>query len=235
MKEEWRDIGIIDGVDYTGLYQISNYGQMRSLDRYEKFGKYERFRKGRIKEPHINKYGYVVISLCKDGKQTPPKKVSRLEAIAFNLPIPEHLKNVPIENLEIDHIDTNKLNNRLDNYRWTDRKGNLNNPLTRKHISEANKGRKMSPRSEEWKRKMSEMLKGRKISEEWKRKIGERNKNNSKISKVVLQIDRYTNEIINEFPSTMEVQRQLDYAYTHISACCLGKRKTAYGYKWSYK
>ena len=28
MKEEWRDIGIIDGIDYTGLYQCSNTGKM---------------------------------------------------------------------------------------------------------------------------------------------------------------------------------------------------------------
>lgn len=230
MEEEWRDIK-----GYEGLYMISSYGRTKTLDHYEKCGNFKRFRKGRIREPYINKYGYVVVSLCKDGKQTPPKKVSRLEAIAFDLPIPEELKHIPIEQLEIDHIDTNKLNNRLDNFRWCDRKGNANNPLTRKHISEANKGRKMPPRSEEWKRKMSEMLKGRKIGEEWKRKIGEGNKNNSKISKVVLQIDRYTNEIINEFPSIMEVQRKLDFAKTHISDCCLGKRKTAYGYKWSYK
>lgn len=213
MKEIWKPVK-----GYEELYMISSYGRIKSLDHYEKCGNFKRFRKGRIREPYINKYGYVVISLCKDGKQTPPKKVSRLEAIAFDLPIPEEFKHIPIEQLEIDHIDTNKLNNRLDNFRWCDRKGNGNNPLTRQHISEANKGRKMPPRSEEW-----------------KRKIGEGNKNNSKISKVVLQIDRYTNEIINEFPSIMEVQRQLDFANTHISDCCLGKRKTAYGYKWSYK
>lgn len=33
----------------------------------------------------------------------------------------------------------------------------------------------------------------------------------------------------------MEVKRQLDFAQSYISACCLGKRKTAYGYKWSFK
>ena len=36
MEEEiWRDVGIIKGVDYTGLYQVSNYGQVRSLDRLD--------------------------------------------------------------------------------------------------------------------------------------------------------------------------------------------------------
>lgn len=213
MEEIWKDI-----VGYEGLYMISSYGRVKSLDHYEKCGNFKRFRKGRIRESHINKYGYTVITLCKDGKITPPKKISRLEAIAFDLPIPEHLKDIPIEQLEVDHIDTNKSNDILNNLRWTDHYGNMNNPLTKKHISEAQKGKKMPPRSEEW-----------------RRKIGEGNKNNSKISKVVLQIDRYTNEIINEFPSIMEVERQLDFANTNISACCLGKRKTAYGYKWSFK
>lgn len=230
MEEIWKDIK-----GYEGLYMISSYGRVKSLDHYEKCGNFKRFRKGRIRESHIDKHGYTVITLCKDGKLTSPKKISRLEAIAFDLPIPEELKDIPIEDLEVDHIDTNRTNDILNNLRWTDHYGNMNNQLTKKHISEAQKGKKMPPRTEEWKRKMSEMLKGRKIGEEWRRKIGEGNKNNSKISKVVLQIDRYTNEIINEFPSTMEVERQLDFANSDISACCLGKRKTAYGYKWSYK
>ena len=32
MKEEWRDIGIIDGIDYTGVYQCSNTGLVRNLN-----------------------------------------------------------------------------------------------------------------------------------------------------------------------------------------------------------
>ena len=58
--------------------------------------------------------------------------------------------------------------------------------------------------------------------------------NHPSLSKTVLQIDKNTNEVIAEFPSTMEIKRQLGFAFTNISACCLGKRKTAYGYKWRY-
>ena len=41
MEEIWKNIGIIKGIDYTVLYQVSNYGQVRSLDRYvfDKIGK----------------------------------------------------------------------------------------------------------------------------------------------------------------------------------------------------
>lgn len=54
-----------------------------------------------------------------------------------------------------------------------------------------------------------------------------------KTSKTVYQ---YTldGELIAEYPSTMEVQRQLGYGQGNISKCCLGKRKTAYGYIWKY-
>jgi hypothetical protein len=67
--------------------------------------------------------------------------------------------------------------------------------------------------------RMTEKLKGR---------------NNTKKSKTIYQ---YTldGKFIKEFPSTMEVERQLGYSNGNISQCCLGKRKTAYGYVWKYK
>ena len=66
-------------------------------------------------------------------------RVSRVEAIVFNLPIPEHLEDISIEQLEVDHIDTNNSNDILNNLRWTDSKGNSNNPKTKEHYSEAQK------------------------------------------------------------------------------------------------
>ena len=52
-------------------------------------------------------------------------------------------------------------------------------------------------------------------------------------SKAVLQIDLITNEVIAEFPSISEVERQ--FGFRNISSCCLGKRKTAYNFIWRYK
>lgn len=85
----------------------------------------------------------------------------------------------------VDHINTDRFDNRAENLRWVTTKENCNNPLTRKHcseaklgkvltaehkkkISEANKGKH---RSEEHKRKISEARTGRTLSEETKRKI----------------------------------------------------------------
>lgn len=57
---------------------------------------------------------------------------------------------------------------------------------------------------------------------------------NGKESKTVYQ---YTldGEFLAEYPSTMEVKRQLGYAQSNISRCCLGGRPTAYGYIWRYR
>ena len=58
---------------------------------------------------------------------------------------------------------------------------------------------------------------------------------NGKLSKKVLQIDKKTNEVIAEFPSVSEVERQLGISHSNISLCCKGKYKTCGGFKWRYK
>lgn len=40
---------------------------------------------------------------------------------------------------------------------------------------------------------------------------------------------------IKEWKSTIEIQNQLGFANSNISACCNNKQKTAYGFKWKYK
>ena len=70
----------------------------------------------------------------------------------------------------VDHINTVTTDNRAENLRWVTHKENCNNPLTKKHYSEASRGRVLSV---ECKRKMSEAQKGRTLSEEAKRKISE--------------------------------------------------------------
>lgn len=102
--------------------------------------------------------------------------------------------------------------------------------------------------SEESKRKQSEKSKGRHPSEETRKKMskshsGEKHWNygrhwsdeyKRKQSRLVLQIDKNTNEVIAEFPSTMEVERQLGFNHSYITRCCNGFFKQAYGFKWSY-
>jgi hypothetical protein len=51
----------------------------------------------------------------------------------------------------------------------------------------------------------------------------------------VLQIDKNTNDIIQEFSSLKEASKMTGIASSTICNVCKGKGKTAGGYKWKYK
>ena len=105
--------------------------------------------------------------------------------------------------------------------------------------------------TEEAKKKISEAGK-RPCTEQAKRKMGLTNRgiNNGmygktisdyarklvikRFSKAVIQLDLDDN-IINRFSSASEAERYLNGKGSHVSCCCLGKRKTAYGYRWKYE
>ena len=93
-KEYWKPV-----VGYEGHYQVSNFGRVKSI----KFGK------ERILKPGTNKYGYLLVMLCKDGK-VKGFTVHRLVAEAF-LPNPH---NYPC----VNHKDENKQNNNVSNLEW---------------------------------------------------------------------------------------------------------------------
>lgn len=53
-------------------------------------------------------------------------------------------------------------------------------------------------------------------------------------SKRVLQLDKYTCEVIRKWDSAMQIERELGFSNCNICNCCNGKRKSVYGYKWRY-
>ena len=59
-------------------------------------------------------------------------------------------------------------------------------------------------------------------------------KTNGKQSKRVLQLS-LSGELIREWPSTKEIERQLGFNHSAVCNCCNGKQKTAYGFRWEYK
>ena len=123
MEEIWKDIYYYneptnEWVDYRGLYQVSNLGRVRSLDRTGKNGKYGvRIYKGKYLKTFNDRKGYLLLQLCKDGI---PKKyrISRLVYFTFN---PD-----ADTKLQVNHIDEDKLNNRLDNFNLMTCKENIN-------------------------------------------------------------------------------------------------------------
>lgn len=75
--EEWRPI---EG--YEGLYEVSNLGRVRSLDRVVKDSRCERKCKGKLLKLSPNGRGYLRVVLSKEGKSK-QHRIHRLVAIAF--------------------------------------------------------------------------------------------------------------------------------------------------------
>ena len=113
------------------------------------------------------------------------------------------------DGMQVNHINEIKSDNRLENL-------NLMTPKENTNWGTANERR-------------SKAHTGKIVSEETREKIG-------KISSIpILQLDKTTNYIINEWPNAEEVQRQLGLNHSHIRDCCNGKRKTCGGFKWQNK
>lgn len=107
--EIWKDIE-----DYEGLYQVSNLGRIKALEKIRFFGKYSKNKRvypEKILKVTYNKKkdGYYIVTLSKNGI---PKSytVHRLVLKAFS----ENIDNLPY----INHIDGNKRNNNLCNLEW---------------------------------------------------------------------------------------------------------------------
>lgn len=138
MIEIWKNI-----VGYEGLYQVSNWGRVKSLDRVDRFGRvvFEKILTGGCKN------GYFVVNLCKDGKQK-CFYVHRLVAQAFMF----NPDNLP----QVNHKDENKENNFVfikedgsvdfnkSNLEWCPQEYNLEYGTARERQSKANRNGKLS-------------------------------------------------------------------------------------------
>ena len=104
--EIWKDIK-----DYEGFYQVSNLGNVRSLDRKVKDTTKDRIQhiKGRELKVADNGKGYKLVFLNK-GRSRENKYVHRLVAEAF-IPNPNELK-------EVNHKNLNKNDNSVANLEW---------------------------------------------------------------------------------------------------------------------
>lgn len=206
MEEIWKDIK-----GFEGLYQVSNLGRVKSFQKYGKNGGLRAFRK--------DKDGYLILFLHKNGRQY-IKKVHRLVAEAF-IPNPE---NKPC----IDHINTIKTDNTIQNLRWCTIKENAENPLSRIHISKARTGTKAS---DDTKRKFSSMKKGELNPMYGKNHTDDTKK---KMSIPIMQLDM-NGAIVEEFYGAADASKKTGIHRQTIVGVLKGRGKSAGGFKWKYK
>lgn len=113
MKEIWKSVK-----GYENLYKISNYGRLFSC------------KSNKILKYSVKPNGYLKYRLSKNGKQS-EMSTHRLVALTF-IPNPE---NKP----QVNHIDEDKTNNRIDNLEWCTAKENSNYGTRLRRISEKQK------------------------------------------------------------------------------------------------
>lgn len=103
--EVWKDIK-----DYEGVYQVSSFGNVRSLDRYRSYKNTEHLYtvKGRVLKQKTTASGYNSVHLRTNKESWPV--IHRLVALAF-IDNPEN-KNT------VNHKDGVKSNNTLSNLEW---------------------------------------------------------------------------------------------------------------------
>jgi hypothetical protein len=135
--EIWKDI---EG--FEGLYQVSNYGKVCSLNhtKKDKRGRAVHY-KGKMMKPQPNSKGYLRVLLKKNGKQH-HLFVHRLVALHFVV------NPSPNEYSVVNHLDSNYLNNNSDNLEWTTIRGNMHHAIQKgrmkrteqwlKHLRESN-------------------------------------------------------------------------------------------------
>lgn len=126
MKEIWKDIK-----GYEGIYQVSNLGRVRSLNRtYILNNGNPQSAKGQIMSQYDTKDGYKGIKL-RGLCVRKSFRVHRLVAQTF-IPNPENLP-------EVNHKDENKHNNIVSNLEWCTPKYNANYGTVKERLSISHK------------------------------------------------------------------------------------------------
>lgn len=119
-EEIWKSV-----VNYEGYYEVSNFGNVKSLSKRIRRGRDSHWRvtKEKILKPSLDGFGYPSVSLSKlNVKKT--RKIHILVCESFFNHKPNGF------NVVVDHIDSNKANNNLTNLRLVTQRINASKERT---------------------------------------------------------------------------------------------------------
>lgn len=200
MEEIWKDIP-----DYEGLYQISNLGRVKSLERKLKNFYNCYYHKEQILKLCVNKKtGYVYVCLNKNNKG---KVMVVHKLIAETFLNKQEFKSMPdedrtlinLDDLEVNHKDENKQNNNVNNLEWCT------------HLYNVNYGTRNS-----------------KLYNRTSFKKGHKPKTCKKVEKY-----SFDGELLGTYYSIREAGRKNNFSASSIYNCCEGKIKCR-NYVWKY-
>lgn len=242
MKEIWKDI---EG--YEGLYQVSNFGRIRSIKHFN----YQKV----LKQLKNNaRGGYMQITLCKNGNAK-MFRVHRLVATAF-ISNPDNLP-------QVNHKDENKENNAVDNLEWCTMEYNLRySDVGHRYVSygleQIEKMKKPTCQYDRYGNFIKEYACIREAEREtgisskgisrccrgkqpycgnfvWRYKDEPFDKYNNKgtSERPVAQYDLNGN-FIRKWCSLKEIEKSCGFDHSAISRCCKGITKKSYGYVWTF-
>lgn len=130
MEEEiWKEVTIVDGIDFSGMYMASTFGQVKRLERY-----YVRKNGVRVHQPEEilpqrdNGSGYMTVNLSGNGHNE-KHYVHRIVAFTFIL------NQDPKNKTQVNHIDENKKNNHVTNLEWITPSDNNNHGTHNERVS----------------------------------------------------------------------------------------------------
>ena len=199
MEEIWRDV-----IGYEGVYQVSNKGRVKSLDRVDMVkdirvklpgGKKGISRRGKMLSQITNNNGYLYVYL----------RVSpRCEKVYVHRLVAMHFVGNPGNKPDVNHIDSNPTNNTADNLEWVTHIENMH------HAIAAGRFDKSFASTNE------------KFREDRESK-----------QKAVVGTCLATGKVLH-FPTIQAAGRHFKGAAGDICNACQGKRRMARGYTWEY-
>lgn len=253
-REEWRPVK-----GYEGKYEVSSFGRVKSIDRtIKQSDNSTRFFEGKILKQRPNKYGYPTVKLSGPVDKNITKRlflVHRLVMDAF-VPNPD---NLPM----VNHRNEVKTSNYPDNMEWCDAKYNANwgTGISRRAQSQRSEVLQINPKNGEIVNRYEGVNSVKSdgfnppsivrccnlkynTHKGWFWRYAEDYNINEILEttklicttnpKVVLKCDKTTGEVLKEYQSLHDCNRD-GFDYRGVSGCCHRRCKTYKGFIWKFK